>query len=224
MTDLMIDKYAMCQADLCIRDAKYLLGWYSLPESIGIKNNGLVSQTYSCQNQAHLEEIYYYSHWLNRKHPDIIINIETKNKEKEIMKHMKTISDKQPPTSESMPVFKTEKGSLYYVKSNGFWIRQKYNGEIFNGSLYIGSVNPDQNPLYRENSKDNSNKQLTKLIKEICSGEIPGFYPFFVIGNHSLGIKGYGKDEIIMTDQHRIMYSTSAFPIPHIGHVITKLF
>ncbi|MBI5332519.1 MAG: hypothetical protein HZB65_03015 [Candidatus Aenigmarchaeota archaeon] len=225
MAGLIVDKYAMCQADLCTRDAEYLLRWHEpiscKPESCEIYHNQLagylsskhapdnttaVSQTYSCANPAHLEEVYFFSRWLNKTHPEIILSIKSKKKEMQILEFIRALLDNHIPIhNEPKLAFKTEKGSSYYIKSNGLWLRQKYNGDIFNGDLYIGSVNPDQNNLYRDNMPEiEPNKQIIDMIKEICSGKIPGFTPLFAPGNSPLGIKGYRPDEITIKRSHDI--------------------
>ncbi len=82
-------------------------------------------------------------------------------------------------------IFETSKGSLYFQREDGTWLRKKHDGENIRSVIYLGSINPDKNKVYLPHRLTFS----TDLDQEVLSGVISGFSPSFSEGNHPFGIK-----------------------------------
>lgn len=120
-------------------------------------------------------------------------------------------------------MFITKFGSEYYLTENGFWTRKKYNGEMFENYIYLGSINPLKNTAF----KPNGNYYSHIINPQFTSGKIPGFIPDFKVGYCPFGVKGIKPGDVTFS-KGKLHTTKQAEPdatvIMHIGDIITEVF
>jgi|SRR3989344_5468027 len=115
-------------------------------------------------------------------------------------------------------VFETIKGSRYYRNLDGFWRREKFNGKAYDGWVYIGSINPQENKAI-----DNELYDKQFIIKQLAKGSIDGFVDRFIVGFHPIGLFGCNPSDHSYINGKLIRTKPLKVDI-HIGHRIIRVY
>lgn len=81
-------------------------------------------------------------------------------------------------------IFRTSRGSEYFLNSDRSWTRLRYDGQRFDGYFYFGSVDASQNPTFLEDGNRYFSDEFRRQFESV---DVPGSEPNFVVGKRPFG-------------------------------------